>query len=214
MDEALGDDIVLLGYDAPQRTVEAGASLPLSLYWQAQRDVASDYSVRLTLVEPMAELWRRSTNGRWMEPTRPLAGSRRDRVRPARFRFAGDHAGSEYELRLGLVPAGADRPVAELSLGDVAVAGRTHQFEVPPIETPLAVTSPVSRSAGLRPALERDTMSITLYWQARGRWMSATRCSSTSSAPMARCGARRMTCRGRGPADDRLARGRSIGRYL
>ncbi len=168
MDEALGDDIVLLGYDAPQRTVEAGASLPLSLYWQAQRDVASDYSVRLTLVEPMAELWRRSTNGRLMEPTRPLAGSRRDRVRPARFRFAGDHAGSEYELRLGLVPAGADRPVAELSLGDVAVAGRTHQFEVPPIETPLAVTSPVRRSAGLRPALERDTMSITLYWQARG----------------------------------------------
>jgi len=170
VDEALGDDIVLLGYDAPQRTVEAGASLPLSLYWQAQRDVVTDYSVRLSLTDSagttVTEIDTWPVDGTY-PTTGWIAGEivhdQLDVALPATV------PAGEYELRLGLVPAGADRPVAELSLGDVAVAGRTHQFAVPPIETPLAADFAGKIGLlGYSQALDRDTMSITLYWQARG----------------------------------------------
>ncbi len=40
-----GDEIMLLGYDFPQRRVEAGSALPITLYWQALRSPSRHYIV-------------------------------------------------------------------------------------------------------------------------------------------------------------------------
>jgi hypothetical protein len=40
-----GDEIMLLGYDFPERRARPGEALPITLYWQALRPVARDYIV-------------------------------------------------------------------------------------------------------------------------------------------------------------------------
>jgi hypothetical protein len=40
-----GGEIMLLGYDFPDRRVKAGGALPITLYWQAQQDVQHHYIV-------------------------------------------------------------------------------------------------------------------------------------------------------------------------
>lgn len=51
----LGEDIVLLGYTAPD-SVAAGESLAVTLYWRAERPVLADYSVFNHLVDTAGEL--------------------------------------------------------------------------------------------------------------------------------------------------------------
>ena len=170
VERALGDDLVLLGYDAPQRTAEAGTSLPLALYWQAQRNVGTDYSVRLALTdsagEAVAEIDERPVDGTY-PTTNWIAGEVvRDRLA---FTPPATVPAGEYELWLGLVPAGTGRPVSELSLGGVTVEGRAHQFEVPPIETPLAANFDGKIGLlGYAETFDGDVLKLTLYWQARG----------------------------------------------
>ncbi len=40
-----GGEITLLGYDLPERRVQPGGALPVTLYWQAERDIQSHYIV-------------------------------------------------------------------------------------------------------------------------------------------------------------------------
>jgi hypothetical protein len=40
-----GDEIMLLGYDFPQRRAEPGGALPITLYWQALKPMERDYIV-------------------------------------------------------------------------------------------------------------------------------------------------------------------------
>jgi 4-amino-4-deoxy-L-arabinose transferase-like glycosyltransferase len=46
-----GDEIVLLGLDFPQRRVQPGGALPITLYWQAQRSTAQHYTVSNHLLD-------------------------------------------------------------------------------------------------------------------------------------------------------------------
>jgi hypothetical protein len=40
-----GDEIILLGFDLPERRVQPGRALPITLYWQAQRSTAHHFIV-------------------------------------------------------------------------------------------------------------------------------------------------------------------------
>jgi 4-amino-4-deoxy-L-arabinose transferase-like glycosyltransferase len=45
VDADFGGEIVLLGFDFPERRVRPGGTLPITLYWQAQRDIQAHYIV-------------------------------------------------------------------------------------------------------------------------------------------------------------------------
>jgi hypothetical protein len=55
-----GGHIDLLGYDLPSNTVEAGQSLPLTLYWRATAPVPVNYQVFAHLTKPDTVLWGQS----------------------------------------------------------------------------------------------------------------------------------------------------------
>jgi hypothetical protein len=52
-----GAQIALLGFDLPQRRVEAGGDFPLTLYWQALASMADDYVIFNHLINERQELW-------------------------------------------------------------------------------------------------------------------------------------------------------------
>jgi hypothetical protein len=55
-----GGHIELLGYDLPAAEVEAGQSLPLTLYWRATAPVPHNYQVFVHLTNPATTLWGQS----------------------------------------------------------------------------------------------------------------------------------------------------------
>ena len=57
VDANLGGEIVLLGYDFPERRVRAGGALPITLHWQALRDVQSHYVVFNHLLDSSLRQW-------------------------------------------------------------------------------------------------------------------------------------------------------------
>ena len=52
--------ITLLGYSPASPSVASGATLPLTLYWQAQQAVSEDYWLALRLVDSSGHVWGRS----------------------------------------------------------------------------------------------------------------------------------------------------------
>jgi hypothetical protein len=55
-----GGHIELLGYDLPSVEIEAGQSLPLTLYWHATAPVPHNYQVFVHLTNPATTLWGQS----------------------------------------------------------------------------------------------------------------------------------------------------------
>lgn len=49
--------VALLGYDLPQRRVQPGDSIPLTLYWQALRNVGADLIMFTRLVDANQKVW-------------------------------------------------------------------------------------------------------------------------------------------------------------
>ena len=168
-EEPLTEEILLLGYDLPRRTGEAGNVLPLSLYWQAQQDVQDDYRVRIGLFDPdgtlLAETSRRPVNGTY--PTTDWVAGEVLRDRPD-FLIPATVPAGEYELRVGLVPSGDSEPVGEVSLGGITVEGRAHLFDIPQIGHPLEANfgGKIKLLGYDLAGFEPPHLKITLYWQA------------------------------------------------
>jgi hypothetical protein len=57
---SFGHSIQLLGYDLPEKEAEAGATLPLTLYWRATGPVSENYQVFAHLTQPSTHLWGQS----------------------------------------------------------------------------------------------------------------------------------------------------------
>jgi hypothetical protein len=138
VEQPLSEELLLLGYDLPKPAGEAGGVLPLSLYWQAQRNVQGDYLVQVALLDEKGELWAESLE-------RPVGGTYtttqwvqgeilRDRLD---LRIPATVPIGSYLLRVGVVPAGPTKATAEVTLGEVKIEGRAHRFDVPQIGQPL-----------------------------------------------------------------------------
>ena len=68
----LGHQVTLLGYDLPKRRLEAGTSLPVTLYWRAEQEMHASYKAFVQLigadgvlaqVDAVPAGWRRPTTG-------------------------------------------------------------------------------------------------------------------------------------------------------
>ena len=110
------EGLVLLGLDAPT-TVEAGANIPIDLYWQAQGRIRADYSAALRLVDAQGRVWS------WQDGA-PLAGfyptstwPKGEQVRDRRLLPVpwgtppGEYAVAWQVYALGQPPAEASAPV-------------------------------------------------------------------------------------------------------
>jgi hypothetical protein len=53
----LGDQILLMGYDIEDEQFQSGGKLAITLYWQALRPMAEDYTVYLKLVNAVYHIW-------------------------------------------------------------------------------------------------------------------------------------------------------------
>ncbi|HEX6384959.1 MAG TPA: hypothetical protein VF177_09845, partial [Anaerolineae bacterium] len=66
LDQNFNGEIRLAGYEYNRRTVRAGGSLTVTLYWEALRDVTTDYIVQVHLCDELCQPWnvRETAEGR------------------------------------------------------------------------------------------------------------------------------------------------------
>lgn len=166
----LAEDLALLGYDLPSRSVAPGGVLPLTFYWHALDNLKADYRVNLQLrssdltpivdrVQPPAggayptSLWSRGATIRdWQDlaipPTTP-AGA--------------------YNLLLSVMSG--VQSMGQYDLGEIVVEGRPHIFTPPDIGAPIVATFDQEvRLLGLEKSLAAvmdpgAQLSVPLIWQ-------------------------------------------------
>jgi len=162
-DAVAGGVLRLLGYQWPVTEVEAGESLPLTLYWQALADMDEPVEAVITMTGEdgqVHELARGPVGGDLRLPWRQGEGiCQRDPVTIPPTLPGGDY-------RLGVTVAGT-----ELDLTSLHVTATERLFEVPPIQHPMTVDL-----GGMVRLLGYDlpqtdvpvggTLHLTLYWQA------------------------------------------------
>jgi len=174
--EPLAEGLALLGLTSWPESVRPGESLPIELFWEAERKGEADCAVRLQLRDAggqMAASIRAAIAG----PEYPTSHwPRGERIR-ARYELpipATTGPGS-YSLLLTLVDGATDHLLVPqpIHLGEVVVQGREHRFALPEIKhrqeallgQGLALLGYDLTTAQLSPGEE---LGVTLYWQARG----------------------------------------------
>jgi 4-amino-4-deoxy-L-arabinose transferase-like glycosyltransferase len=163
--------LTLLGYDLPAGPFAPGATLPLRLYWRADRAPLPAYTVRLAL----------RGDKTWSEEiSQPTAGTYpTDRwatgevVRDDHdWRLAADVPTGEYRIVVSLMETPDGRPVGETELGTVRIEGRAHSFDIPPVPHPLfadfgGFIELVGYDLPTTIARPGATIPLTLTWRAR-----------------------------------------------
>ncbi|NOZ30106.1 MAG: phospholipid carrier-dependent glycosyltransferase [Chloroflexi bacterium] len=160
----------LLGYDRPTGPVQAGNTIPLTLFWQRLRRGDASFQVSLRLRQG-DQIWQRRQPHLISEMYPPASWEKGEVVReqwqallPARV------PSGRYELLLQIGQEDGSL-LNEVSLGEVDVIARPHRYELPtpPFSTE-AVLGQAVRLLGYdiqpRQATPGDVLSITLYWQA------------------------------------------------
>ena len=178
----VGDGIRLLGYDAPA-TVRAGQSLPINLYWKAERDILEDLTVFVHLIDMDGKLIAQhdelTANGfnptmLWVPGT--IVPDKRaivlpQDVQPGMYRLVAGMYRFDNMERLP-VSTGAESWSDDLiELGTVKVP-MDAQAARPQRALDISF-GPAIRLAGFDlnpPSLKRgQTLDLRLYWQAKAR---------------------------------------------
>lgn len=166
----LAPGIALLGYDLPGNVFSPGDKLPLTLYWQARAASLADYTVYVEL----------------HDSTDRVVAHQSARPRYATTEWqSGDVWRDWHDLEIPItIPSGdyqlmislheGTTRVNQMTLGNVQVQGRPHQFTLPSIEHPMKyqVGSSISflgYDLNTRTARPGETVRLTLYWQALDR---------------------------------------------
>jgi hypothetical protein len=121
VDADLGGRATLLGYRLDTMTVARGAEWPVTLYWQAQREMSVSYKVFVQLVGPDGVLAQRdAVPGKW---TRPTTGWVPGEVIVDEYtlRIPDDAAGGTYRLIAGMYDERSLRRLARLDATGAAV---------------------------------------------------------------------------------------------
>jgi hypothetical protein len=165
-------EVKLLGYDLASEAVAPGATLSLSLYWQALADVQGDYFILICVRDQTDQVW-----GQVRE--RPAAGSHpttlwqegevlRDRYE---LPLSAETPAGQYQLTVGLVNAATESPIGESDLSSLTVEGRSRVFQVPPIQHRFSANLG-GQTELLGYDLDSDQLQaceavhLTLYWRA------------------------------------------------
>jgi 4-amino-4-deoxy-L-arabinose transferase-like glycosyltransferase len=166
----LAPDLALIGIDLPRTTIAPGETLPVTLYWHAQHQLAADYVARLQLLADdgavVAE--QRSRPGGDRYPTTQWRSGETLRSWMDLFLAPTIPPGS-YELVVSL--SAGDAETGRLPLGGVEVQGRVRRFDPPPLGQPLpAFFGQLVRLLGIDtpPAITvapGEELILTLVWQ-------------------------------------------------
>lgn len=172
--------LTLLGADVPRPFILTPQTpQEITLYWQAQEDVAEDYTLVLSLIDaagqevaswpgPPARGLYSSSNWRQGQLIRdPWTLDLGHAERPINSSKPG-----HYTLILTLFNQ-AGQPAGQVSLGEVEVADRRRLFEPPPIAHPLKVKlgqaiSLLGYDLIQAPLTGGARFTLKLYWQAVG----------------------------------------------
>ncbi len=168
----LAPGLVLLGYDLPQAQVNAGAKLPLTLYWQALATQSHNLQARLSLVDANGA----ATALGDFAPINPQFPSGRllsgDVTRgPNLVRIPAATPAGTFALRIALVDESGAAAGDAVELGHVQVSVPERTMSQPGIQHPVqAKLGEQVRLAGydldatrLAPGV---ALTVTLYWQA------------------------------------------------
>jgi 4-amino-4-deoxy-L-arabinose transferase-like glycosyltransferase len=167
--------LALLGFDLPSRTLAPGDTLLVTSYWQAQGRLPADYRLRVALEAAAAP------DGSAIAASEDLLGGAAfptsawqpgDALRAWNDLVAPATApGGQYRLVLSLWANGA--PSGQVTLGEITVAGRPHQYIAPAVGHALRAqfgSQIALYGYGLDTTDSRagGTLKLTLYWQALG----------------------------------------------
>jgi hypothetical protein len=168
----LAPGLVLFGYDLPQAQVNAGAKLPLTLYWLAAATQTRDLQARLSLVDAngaatalgeFAPISPRFSTGRL------LAG---DVMRgPNLVRIPASTPSGTFTLHIVLIDESGAAAGDAVQLGHLQVRAPERTMNRPGIQHPVqAELGEQVRLAGYDLDATRLTpgaaLTVTLYWQA------------------------------------------------
>ena len=179
------DTLLLLGYDLPQRRVEPGGTIPLTLYWQALRPMSEVYVVFNRLLDANQQPW--GGYDRWPQETSKTTLWQPGEIVIDTFGLpvAPDAPPGVYTIDLGLynqadataaplplVQAGQSVGQNSVRLGPVKVAGPPAGVLVSPgsIEPQHAAARqlgdpPVIALRGYDLAAGEHSLTLRLYWE-------------------------------------------------
>jgi 4-amino-4-deoxy-L-arabinose transferase-like glycosyltransferase len=167
MQQSLGS-VSLVGYVAPA-SIRPGQETWLWLYWQAQTPPHPQTMVHLTLHSANETI---SFDLPLSDAAGPVESWQPGQVRRAVYHLATSPKldGETATLRVALnLPAGQS---AEITLSKIKLENRPREFEIPPLDHPLAITLGNAGQikiigADVPAGPSNDTLPVTLYWQAR-----------------------------------------------
>ncbi|MBI4789488.1 MAG: hypothetical protein HY782_20855 [Chloroflexi bacterium] len=182
VDARIGDRIRLVGYDAPA-AIRAGQTLPLTLYWKAERDIFQDLTVFVQLLDTNGkliaqhdELTANGFNPTMLWSPNAIVADKRElvlppNVPPGPYRLiAGMYRFDDME-RLPVATDAGPAPDAMIELGTVKVP-MDAQAARPQRALDVAF-GPAIRLAGydldkqnLKPG---QSLALRLYWQPQAR---------------------------------------------
>ena len=179
-DSEEGPVLRLLGYSLGEGPLKPGQVLKLTLFWQALADVSRDYIVFVQLQDEKGKLWaNRETSP--VDDSYPTAGWQAGQLvrDPHDFVVPAAVPDGLYHLVVGLyraadrerlaVVAGPQRGRNNLTLTEVDILGREHDYLKPVVSHPLQVRfgeSVVLIGYDLEAQRARpgDKLGLTLYW--------------------------------------------------
>ena len=162
--------VCLLGFDVSARAVSPGDPLALTLYWRAQSQPATDYQVDLQLRDASGTTVAsrqigpadgRYPTARWQ--TGEIVRDWHDLAIPSTL-----PAGA-YQLAVALRSEGSN--AREVSLGEIHVTGRPHDFSAPTIQQPMEIRVGdrirlLGYTLGDGSVRAGNPLNLTLHWQA------------------------------------------------
>ena len=161
LNQALADDLTLLGFEAGGQDLQAGAPLALDLYWSGD-PAAADGPLVISLHNEgsgaATNLWQGTVlpaDARW-QPGEAIC-------RRLRMRVPADAAGGSHSLSATV--AGQ-----RIALGDLTLGPSTRRFDVPPVDNPVSVLLGeqvrLLGASSAVPVAPGDPLVVTLVWQA------------------------------------------------
>jgi len=171
-----GRNLQLIGYGLPTEDVRAGATLRLSLYWQALHKIDQDYTLVLELQDDREKAWWAGT---FALPNAAYSTSRwqPNEIVHMRIDWLIDAAmpSGRFQLVVNLLDSDDDKVIARgIAIAGVNVQGREHVFARP--TTPYRQRADIIDTATLVGYdLPSDRVSagssvrLTLFWRSRAR---------------------------------------------
>lgn len=157
------NEIVLAGYASLPDTLNAGDTLPLTLYWRAQQNPARDYRVLIRLRDSAGiervMLTHSPANG-WATTHWRAGETWLDKIA---LTIPADTTPGIAQIFIGLLDEQGNALAPNIELARVNISARTHRFDMPAPQYPIQATWE-NKIRLLGYDLDTKNRGVTLYW--------------------------------------------------